>query len=158
MAGNEKEDVIQGPGFIIKDRRKFTEEGDRKEKTPEARVQKPESKKEESGGPSVGQKETRDEKSSQQQAQDVPLPEVNFANFVFSLIHSAMLALGSLPDPATGKTEKHLPMAKHIIDTIAMLQQKTQGNLTEEERRLIDDSLYDLRLYYVKEKDKLAGA
>jgi len=157
MSEKEKEDIIEGPGFIIRDQRKFTQEGEKKEKESDARAQKSESRQEESTGPSVGQKKIRDEKAPQREVNDIPLPEVDFANFIFSLIHSAMLAMGSLPDPTTGKTEKHFPMAKHVIDTIGMLQQKTQGNLTEEEQRLIDDSLYDLRLRYVEEKEKPGG-
>jgi len=154
MADNEKEDVIEGPGFIIRDQRKFTQEGERKDETSEAGEQKPESRQEVREGPSREQKKIREEKALPPEEEDIPLPEVNFANFIFSLLHSAMLALGSLPDPATGKTEKHLSMAKHVIDTIGMLQQKTKGNLTDEEQRLTDESLFSLRMRYVEEKEK----
>jgi len=154
MADKEKEDIIEGLGFIIRDQRKFTQEGERKDKPSDAMGQKSESQKQEAERPSAGQKDIGDEKGSRREKQEVPLPEVNFANFIFSLVHSAMLAMGDLPDPSTGKKEKHFPMAKHVIDTIGMLQQKTQGNLTEEEQRLIDDSLFDLRIRYVEEKGK----
>jgi hypothetical protein len=156
MADKEKEDVIEGPGFIIRDQRKFTQEGDRKEKASRAKEQKFESQQEVNGRPSSAeQKEARDKKApAREEDEDMPLPEVNFTSLVFSLVHSAMLALGNLPDPATGKTERRLPMAKHVIDTIGMLQQKTKGNLTEEEQRLIDDSLFNLRMHYVEEREK----
>ncbi|MBW2147519.1 MAG: DUF1844 domain-containing protein [Deltaproteobacteria bacterium] len=159
MAENDKgnEGVIEGPGFIIRDRRQFSQDGEKIDRAPEERGQKPQTQYEETPGePAVEQQETGDKKAPRRQYQDVPLPEVNFTNFVFSLVHSAMLALGSLPDPATGKTEKHLSLAKHVVDTLGMLQQKTQGNLTEEEQRLIDESLFDLRMHYVKEKEKSA--
>ena len=159
MAENdkEKEGIIEGPGFIIRDRRQFSQEGDKIERAPEEKEQKSQAQQEEKPGePAVEQQETANKKASRQEYNDVPLPEVNFTNFIFSLVHSAMLALGSLPDPTTGKTEKHLPIAKHVVDTLGMLQQKTQGNLTEEEQRLIDESLFDLRMHYVKEKEMSA--
>ncbi|MBW1982336.1 MAG: DUF1844 domain-containing protein [Deltaproteobacteria bacterium] len=78
------------------------------------------------------------------------LPEINFSTFIFSLNTSALLHLGDYPDPATGKQEVDLPMAKQTIDLIAMLEEKTKGNLTRDEENLIKHILYDLRLRYVQ--------
>ena len=57
-------------------------------------------------------------------------------------------------DPATGEANVNRPMAKHFIDTLAMLQEKTQGNLTEEESAHLRDALHQLRMAYVAMADK----
>jgi len=79
------------------------------------------------------------------------LPEINFSTFVVSLNASALLHLGAIEDPATGKTNKDLTMAKQTIDILSMLGQKTTGNLTKDEENLLKNILYDLRIIYVKE-------
>ena len=75
--------------------------------------------------------------------------ELNFSTFILSLSSSVMLNFGEIPDPVTGEKEKNLPMAKQTIDILAMLQEKTKGNLTEDEAKLLDNVLADLRLHYV---------
>ncbi len=79
-----------------------------------------------------------------------PLPEVNFSALIFSLTSSALLALGEIADPQTGETRVDHPMAKHSIDIISMLKEKTAGNLDKEEQQFIDNMLTDLRLKFVK--------
>jgi hypothetical protein len=71
---------------------------------------------------------------------------------VASLNASALLQLGAIEDPTTGQKNKNLPMAKQTIDILSMLQEKTEGNLSEEEENLLKNILYDLRIMYVKEK------
>ena len=83
--------------------------------------------------------------------QEMPLPEITFSSFVFSLSSSALVSLGAIPDPNTGKMEKNLSMAKQTIDLLAILRDKTRNNLTQEEEILFDHLLYDLRMVYVKE-------
>ena len=78
------------------------------------------------------------------------LPEVDFHTFVLSLGSSALLHLGELEHPDAGGPHKDLPLAKHTIDILAMLEQKTKGNLTTAEAKLISSLLYDLRLRYVE--------
>ncbi len=80
----------------------------------------------------------------------VPLPEVTFATFILSLNTSALVHLGELPEPGKEKPECDLELARHAIDTIAMLKEKTKGNLTQEETALIDNILFDLRMKFVK--------
>ncbi|MFO7931638.1 MAG: DUF1844 domain-containing protein [Thermodesulfobacteriota bacterium] len=81
------------------------------------------------------------------------MPEINFTTFILSLNSSALVHLGQHADPTTGATAKNLPVAKQTIDVIAMLGQKTEGNLTQEEERLLTNVLYELRLLYVKETE-----
>jgi len=79
------------------------------------------------------------------------LPSIDFATFVLSLSHSALMHLGEAPNPETGKVEKSLGMARQAIDLISMLEEKTKGNLTGDEERLIGQILYDLRMRYVEQ-------
>jgi len=58
--------------------------------------------------------------------------------------------LGELPEPGTEKTEVNLPLAKQTIDILGILQEKTSGNLTDEEHNLLTNLLYDLRMRYVR--------
>jgi hypothetical protein len=76
-------------------------------------------------------------------------PAVDFHTFVLSLGSSALLHLGELERPGEGPAEQDLPMAKHTIDILSMLQDKTRGNLTPEEAKFLESLLYDLRLRYV---------
>ena len=75
-------------------------------------------------------------------------PPVDFGTFVLSLGSSAIMHLGE-HEEAGAKVEKDLPLAKHTIDILAMLQAKTKGNLTSAEDKLMESLLYDLRLRYV---------
>lgn len=81
---------------------------------------------------------------------DQDLPVLDFATFVLSLSHSAFVHLGLAPNPETQRIAVDLSLAKQTIDVVAMLEEKTKGNLTGEEERLIEQILYDLRLRYVE--------
>jgi hypothetical protein len=80
------------------------------------------------------------------------LPKIDFATFVLSINSSVLVQLGLLEDPGTGQKEKNLPMAKQTIDMLAMLEEKTRGNLTGDEENILRNILYELRMLYVKEK------
>jgi hypothetical protein len=84
-------------------------------------------------------------------AQELPLPEISLSSFIFSLSSSALVGLGAIPDPNSGKVEKNLPLVKQTIDLLGMLRDKTRNNLTPEEEALFDHVLYDLRMAYVRE-------
>ena len=77
------------------------------------------------------------------------LPAVDFHTFVLSLGSSALLHLGELEHPDGGEAQKDLSLAKHTIDILTMLEDKTRGNLTGAEEKLMESLLYDLRLRYV---------
>lgn len=78
------------------------------------------------------------------------LPGIDFATFVLSLSHSTLVNLGDAPNPIDGRRDQNLPMARQTIDLLAVLEQKTAGNLTGEEERVLQQALYDLRLRYVE--------
>ena len=76
-------------------------------------------------------------------------PEPDFNFFISTLSLQASIALGTIPNPATNQTELDLTQAKFLIDTLAMLQGKTKGNLTAEETNLLENLLYELRMQFV---------
>lgn len=127
-------------GFVIKDRRSFDEKGDLKDIETEK------------GKEPEGEEKAAEPKTEapKEETERPPLPEVNFSTLVFSLSSSALFHIGEIADPQTGEKKKDLPLAKHTIDTIAMLKEKTRGNLTEEEQKFIDSVLSDLQWRYVK--------
>ena len=81
------------------------------------------------------------------------LPKVTFSAFVMSLASAALVQLGEVPDPESGRTGVDLGMARHNIDVLEMLLQKCQGNLNAEEKSLLESILYELRLKYVLKAD-----
>ena len=83
------------------------------------------------------------------------LPAVDFTTFVLSLSHSALLHLGDAPHPTSdGMSEVDLPMARQTIDLLALIQEKTHGNLTGAEEQMLTQALYDLRLRFVEVSQK----
>ena len=128
----------EGKGFTVKDRRSFDEEGDLKEEKEVKEDVRDSAPKQEG------------EEKHKEAPKSPPLPEVNFSSLIFSLSSSALLHIGEIADPQTGEKREDLPMAKHSIDIISMLKEKTKGNLDGEEQKFIDSILTDLRLRYVK--------
>jgi Domain of unknown function (DUF1844) len=91
-----------------------------------------------------------DDEQSVSGAPDDPTA-VTFVGFVLSLAHTAAYHFGDVPDPVTGQPgTANLAAAQQIIDILALLEEKTRGNLTAEERQLVEQLLYELRLRYVE--------
>ena len=119
-------DSDEKPGsFTVTDRRAFDASGERKEDTPAA--QKP-----------------------PEPLADRSLPPADFATLVLSLGSSAAAYLGEVPGPDGTNPERNLPMAKHAIDLLSVLEEKTKGNLTSDEQQILESLLFDLRLRYVE--------
>jgi hypothetical protein len=78
------------------------------------------------------------------------IPEADFASHVATLASQALFALGAVPDPQTGKRYLDIELAKYYIDTLKMLESKTAGNLTGEEKAQLDSALYQLRSAYIQ--------
>jgi hypothetical protein len=81
------------------------------------------------------------------------MPKIDFSTFIFSLNSSALVHLGMLSVPGTDAKAKDLLLAKQTIDILGMIEEKTRGNLTDDEGNLLKNILHDLRLMYVREKD-----
>ena len=131
----------EGKGFKVVDRRIAAEE-----EKPTETVDSVDSEKADGSVKGPGW-EMRDGKEPEPKA----LPPMDFTTFCLSLASSAMIHLGQAPSPETGKTDKNLPLAKQTIDILALLEEKTRGNLSAEENRLLSALLYDLRMRFVQE-------
>jgi hypothetical protein len=118
-------------GVKVTDKRRFTAEGEKRPETSGEEGAQPE--------PAAGAKAKEEQK----------IPEIDFPTFILSLATSAQVHLGAVPNPATGKQEKDLNLAKQTIDILGLLQDKTKGNLSSDEERLLQHLLYDLRVTYV---------
>jgi hypothetical protein len=137
-------------GFVIKDRRRFDDSGEARPETPrEQAPAKPQESK-----PEAQAAEPRQDEKAQGTSTEQSFPELNFSTFVFSLGTSAMYHFGDFPDPVTKKAERNLEAAKQTIDILAILKDKTKGNLSEDEERLLESLLYELRMRYVRETVK----
>ena len=119
-------------GFKVEDKRRFTQEGEpKKDQGHETR-------------------DTRPEETTKQE--DKKLPPVDFTTFILSLASSVQVHLGLLANPATGKPEKNLELAKQTIDLLGLMEEKTKGNLTSDEGQILQHILHDLRVQFVEAK------
>ena len=78
------------------------------------------------------------------------VPEASFAILVNSLLTQMFFALGAIPDPQDGKRYVDLDLAKHHIDMLGILEEKTKGNLTDDETKMLDRAMYEGRMQYVQ--------
>ena len=131
-------DEKKDSGFVVKDKRIFADGNEAREKEPSSPLaeEKP---------------EIKENAQSQSPEEKVDYPPINFTNFILSLSTSALFHFGDFPDPTTGSTQKNLSAAKQTIDILDMINEKTRGNLNEQENNLIQGVLYELKLRYVKE-------
>ena len=127
---SEKEN-IEGEGFVIKDKRSSQISED------DATFQ--------------DEQETKDQEKqtdSSKEKETEPF-QVDFSTFIMSLTSSAFYHLGDMPDPSTGKKEVNLPAVQQTIDMLIMLREKTKGNLKEDEKKLLEQLVYELQVKYV---------
>jgi len=134
MEGDESD---REPSFKVQDRRRFSATGEAREDVPEER--------------SATTPPAEDVRAHDAGATSGPeaSTEITFASFVFSLSTQALVHLGEIPDPVDGATRLHLEGARQIIDILAVLAEKTRGNLDPAESSLLESALYDLRMRYV---------
>ncbi len=137
--------------FVVKDRRIFSEENTETDPTPES---EPKASAETADSTQTAQTGDADSEEVSEEAtsdENFQLPEINFPTFIFSLNSSALVHLGVIEDPASQQKVKNLPMAKQTIDILGMLEEKTKGNLLDDEANMLKTMLYELRMLYVKE-------
>ena len=128
---SEKENV-EGEGFVIKDKRS--------------------SQISEDDATFIDEQETKDQEKqtdSSKEKETEPF-QVDFSTFIMSLTSSAFYHLGDMPDPSTGKKEVNLPAVQQTIDMLIMLREKTKGNLKEDEKKLLEQLVYELQVKYVE--------
>jgi hypothetical protein len=149
------EDQEDKRGFKVQDRRRFSAEGETKESSDapseSSGPQDIKSKPGASGAETAskpGASGAAHTESSRQSSE--PPPELTFAAFLWSLSEQALAALGEVPDPSSGQISRDLIMAQQMIDIIAMLRDKTRGNLDPHEQALLKEILSSLQMKYVE--------
>jgi len=126
----------EGEGFVIKDKRHTQKSDDEIREADRVQV---------------------DEEAQTKAAAEQPIPDdfqVDFSTFVLSLTSSAFYHLGDIPDPQTGEKKIDLAAVKQTIDILAILKEKTKGNLDKEEEKLLDQLLYELQIKFVSAQGK----
>ena len=126
-----KEDKVEGEGFVIKDKRSSQISEDDASFIDSQEAKDPE-----------------EQKASPKEEQTEPF-QVDFSTFIMSLTSSAFYHLGDMADPTTGKKEVNLPAVQQTIDMLIMLREKTKGNLAEDEKKLLEQLIYELQVKYV---------
>ncbi len=152
------------PNFKVTDRRLFNADGSPRDLPPEEKTERTEASAPEAEGASAAtagasesaadqpKAESRVASESAQSADNDVLDSENpaaFANFIMSIASNAASSLGMMEHPVTHKREVDLELAKHWIDILGMLEDKTRGNLVDQEERLLEGLLADLRMQYV---------
>jgi hypothetical protein len=149
MGKDEGRDEGAAPAFKVEDKRRFTAEGEPRvegDRPPGPASAPPGS--EGHGSDAAGPAAAPPHPAEPAAEERSKLPELDFSTFILSLTTSAMVHLGEAPHP-DGTTKRDLTLAKQTIDLIGILKDKTRGNLTDAESRLLDEVLYDLRLRFV---------
>lgn len=143
-------------GFKVQDRRRFSPEGEARSEQEQSE-EKPEVKSEAKSEPPSAAAASEAKPGANPAAGEYSAagahgaePEINFVTFIVGLSTEALAALGEMPDPATGKHSRDLRAAQQLIDIIAMLGEKTRGNLDANEQSLVQAILFDLRMKYVE--------
>ncbi|HOX54980.1 MAG: DUF1844 domain-containing protein [Candidatus Omnitrophica bacterium] len=92
----------------------------------------------------------KEKSQEQQKPESVQVPEVDFMNFITSLSLQSLISLGEIESPFTGNKEVNIKQARFLIDTLDMIKEKTKGNLTDEESKVLDTMLYELKMKYIE--------
>jgi hypothetical protein len=129
-------------GFRVTDKRAFREDG--QARAPEA--------------PDVNEKEQKantPESAGAAEAETPPRPPIDFPSYILSYYTQGLVLLGEVPNPYTNKKEEDVEAARHTIDILAMLEQKTKNNLRPDEEQLLETVLYELRMKFMAKTNKI---
>jgi hypothetical protein len=127
--------------FTINDKRHFTSEGDVRKETAEQA-----SKEQTSPSPDAGAPQGEEHRADTEE-------RIDFPSYILTYYTQGLVLLGEVPNPYTGKKEENLEAARHTIDILTLLQDKTRGNLDREEQQLLDGVLYELRMKFMAKTD-----
>ena len=124
--------------FKVTDKRSFQEDGE--ERTPDVREKEDEK---------TQAQPSTEEKGETSEQEKPPLPPIDFPSYVLSYYTQGLVLLGEVPNPYSGKKEEDVDAAKHIVDILTLLKEKTKGNLSEDEDKLLENVLYELRMKFM---------
>jgi hypothetical protein len=126
--------------FRVTDKRLFDEEGKVREDVAEDKRQQPEP-------PNASRAQAKPEERG--------LPRIDFPSYILSYYTQSLVLLGEVPNPYNNKKEEDLEAARHTVDILGMLQEKTKGNLAPEEEQLLESVLYEVRIKYMAKVNKI---
>jgi Domain of unknown function (DUF1844) len=148
------DDTEPKDGFKVSDKRRFTTDGAAGSEAEEpAKPDADDEVAKTSEQPEAAEKPEPEQKSEPEQIgeqEKEELPPINFSSFVMSLANTALFQLGFLKMPDSEDSPKDLLGARQTIDIMAMLQEKTEGNLSDEEKNLLTETLFQLRMAFVE--------
>jgi hypothetical protein len=131
-------------GFRVTDKRGFREDGESQApKASEKAEQKPASE----------QPPAREERPPGQEAP--PRQPIDFLSYILSYYTQGLVLLGEVPNPYTNKKEEDIEAARPMIEILSMLEQKTKGNLSNEEEQMLGKVLYDLRMMFMAKTNRI---
>ena len=131
-------------GFRVTDKRGFREDGEAQ--TPEASEKAEEKPANESSSAA---------ENAPPAQETPPRPPIDFPSYLLSYYTQGLVLLGEVPNPYTNKKEEDVEAARHTIDILSMLEQKTKGNLTKEEQQLLETVLYELRMKFMAKTNRI---
>ena len=154
MAAEHSPEELEGRAFVVSDKRLFTPSGEKiaNPGTAESARSEAPSPPEEEKDAATGLPPTPPNEGDASQ----DLPQVDFASFVMMLTNNVMVFLGQVPNPMSQQPQVDLEQAKHTIDIIMMLREKTRGNLTDEEEHFLQELLPQLQIAYVQARQNTA--
>ena len=137
-------------GFKVTDKRGFRADGE--PVAPEAQA----SQKEETPGEEIPAGEQASKEEEPPSGQEIPpRPPIDFPSYILSYYTQGLVLLGDVPNPYTNKKEEDLEAARHTVDILSMLEQKTKGNLSKDEQQLLESVLYELRMKFMAKTNRI---
>jgi hypothetical protein len=133
----------EDPGFRITDKRTFREDGEPRESGEAA---------------SDSQSKQAQSKETQKPLEEAPAgtgAQIDFPSYILSYYTQGLVLLGEVPNPYTNKKEEDSEAARHTIDILSMLEEKTKGNLSKEEEQLLGSVLYELRMKFMSKTSRI---
>ncbi|MEJ2109403.1 MAG: DUF1844 domain-containing protein [Acidobacteriota bacterium] len=140
-------DQKEQEGFKITDKRSFQEDGE--ERNPDVAAEEDQK----SPDPPSSEQSKRKENASNPDEQQ--RPPIDFPSYLLSYYTQGMVLLGEVPNPYTNKKEEDMEAARHTIDILSMLEEKTKGNLSQDEQKLLENVLYELRMKYMAKSNRI---
>lgn len=137
------DDAPEAPKIIVDDDWKTQAQAEKQKLAEQAQAAKEEAAASTSTGTGAASESTSGAGSRQ-------LPPASFDTLVSTMTTQALFAMGAIPDPATGQRIAHMDLARHHIDMLAVLEEKTKGNLSKEETDMLATTVYELRNRYVQ--------
>ncbi len=136
---NEEQNEQQEQAFRVTDKRSFRENGQpvSTEASDKAEDRSPDEK-----PPVIGEEKSSEEAKSAR-------PPIDFPSYILSYYTQGLVLMGEVPNPYTNKKEEDIEAARHMIDILSMLEEKTKGNLSKDEQQLLESVLYELRMKFM---------